>query len=296
MTAERGGHADSAGGAGAPWPERRDGQREVMLLGTSHLAQTPEDTANAYATDAGDVLGPKRQRELETLTDRLAAWDPDRIAVEVPATEQAVLDGAFAAYADGERPTDAVEGWERDERDEVIQVGFRLARKLGHDSVAAVDYRQSPMALLTEEERRELPDSLRALNVDPDGVAYPLPDFEEQIGAEQQRLDDGTLLSHYTRLNTLRPDGHAWANDKQFYAAAFERSAPGDYTALKVLTAWMQRNLRIASHIWTVPDADDERVLVVFGASHIPQLKQMLASAPMTTPVSPLPYLTEEST
>jgi pheromone shutdown protein TraB len=76
-----------------------------------------------------------------------------------------------------------------------------------------------------------------------------------------------------------------------FYASAFERSSPGEYTAVKILTAWTQRNLRIASNIWNMPKADDERVLVVFGASHVPQLGQMLTGAPMMAPVSPLPYL-----
>jgi hypothetical protein len=53
-----------------------------------------------------------------------------------------------------------------------------------------------------------------------------------------------------------------------FYASAFERSDQAEYTAVKVMTAWTQRNLRIALNLWTAPDADDERVLAVYGASH----------------------------
>ena len=122
------------------WPDPKDGQRKVMLLGTSHLAQAPEDTKNAYATDPGDILGDKRQRELETLTDRLAEWDPDRVAVEVPVSQQPLLDDAYAAYTDDTGELAAVSGWEQDRSNEIVQIGFRLADKRGHESLAAVDY------------------------------------------------------------------------------------------------------------------------------------------------------------
>ena len=282
-----------ASDAADQWPDPKDGQREVMLLGTSHLAQTPEDTPNAYAIDAGDILGAQRQRELETLTDRLAEWDPDRIAVEDPVSQQPVIDDAYTAYRDDNTEPNAVSGWEHDRSNETVQVGFRLADKLGHDSVAAVDYRQGLAALLTDEEKQQLPGSFRSLLVDPETVEYPLPDIAEQIEEEQQRLDEGSLVDHYKRLNTLDVGSAMWRNDQHLYAAAFENSELGDYTMVKLMTAWTQRNLRIASNVWNVSEADDERVLVVYGASHVPQLGQLLTGTPMMAPVSPLPYLAD---
>ena len=278
----------SASDAADPWPDPKDGQREVMLLGTSHLDQTPENKQNTFALDAGDVLGERRQSELETLTDRLAEWEPDRIAVEHPATEQSIVDQAYTAYADDSDDLGTVSGWERNRESEIVQVGFRLADKLGHDSVAAVDYVQEIYTLLTEEEMNRMPDSVVT---DPDSVDYPLPRAREMIKQEQQRLDEGSLLDHCRRLNTLDGDSFAKFNDQHTYPAAFENSEPGDYTMVKLITGWTQRNLRIASNIWNVPEADDERVLVVYGASHVPQLGQMLTGTPMMAPVSPLPYL-----
>ncbi|WP_241432273.1 DUF5694 domain-containing protein [Halogeometricum borinquense] len=277
--------------AADPWPSTKDGQREVMLLGTSHLAQTPEDTQNAYALDAGNVLGEQRQRELETLTDRLAAWDPDRIAVEHVASEQSIVDRAYTAYTTDNETIDTVSGWDRDRSDEIIQVGFRLADKLGHDSVAAVDYYQRLDALLTEEEKQQLSGSLQSLLIKPDSVQYPISDIGETVEQEQQRLNEGSLLEHYKRLNMLNSESSVWQNDQQLYATAFENSDPGEYTMVKLMTAWTQRNLRIASNIWNVPNADDQRTLVIYGSSHVPQLGQILTGSPMMSPVSPLPYL-----
>lgn len=270
------------------WPTPQDGQREVMLLGTSHLAQTPGDTSNSFALDAGDVLGEQRQAELETLTDRLAEWEPDRIAVEYKAANQPLLDSAYAAYTSDSEDLDGLTDWDEDRESEVVQVGFRLAEKLNHESVAAVDHKRALTALMTDEEKQQLPDTLF---VDPESVEYPLVSLEERITREQQRLDEGSLLDHYKRLNAPDPASFAWLNDRAIYATAFEHSDLGEYATVKLTTAWFQRNLRIASNLWNVPNAGDERVLVVYGASHVPGLKQILTGTPMMAPVTPLPYL-----
>jgi hypothetical protein len=258
-----------------------------MLLGTSHLALTPERSGgNLFALDAGDVLGAERQAELRELVDRLAGWAPDRIAVEEVRSNQPALDAAYAAYRDG-RTDRVAETYDR--RNEIVQVGFRLADELDHGSVAAVDYEQSPYALLTETERAELAPFSESL---PELLSeeYPLPAPSEVLADEQRRLNDGSLLDHYRRLNA--PDSTlARLTETLQYAYAFEQAAPGAYTPVKLLTAWHQRNLRIASNLWNVPAASDERLLVVVGASHLPGVRAVLRGAPMFAPVSPLPYL-----
>lgn len=271
------------------WPTAKDGQQRVMLVATSHLAQVNSgDSDNTFVLDAGDILGVQRQSELETLTDRLAAWEPDRIAVEHLASDQSTLEAAYTAYSDDTIEIDNVDGWDVDRRDEIVQVGFRLADKLDHESVAGVDYKQGLMALMTDEEKKQVP---TPPFTDPDTVGYPLPDFREKLEAEQQRLRNGSLLDHYKRMNTLDPGSFAQMQDEQLYATAFENSEPENYTLLKMMSSWFQRNLKIASNIWNVPNADDERVLVVYGASHIPGLLRILTDTPMMAPVSPLPYV-----
>ena len=56
-------------------------QVKVMLLGTFHM-----DELWLANTDIenDDVLAADRQAELQDLTDRLEAWNPDRVAVERP--------------------------------------------------------------------------------------------------------------------------------------------------------------------------------------------------------------------
>jgi hypothetical protein len=257
-----------------------------MLLGTSHLAQTPGDTQNSFALDAGDVLDEQRQEELNILTDRLTEWDPDRVAVEEVPANQSDLNAAYTAYKNGQMDQVAEL---YDQRNEIVQVGFRLADKLGHESVAAVDYRQSLYELLTETERKELTplsESLPKLLSE----EYPLPAPGEVIKQEQRKLSEGSLLDHYRRLNTLDSEVTR-LTEMLYYTYVFEQADVGTYTPVKLITAWYQRNFRIASNIWNVPAEDDKQVLVIFGSSHLPSLRTILNAAPMFAPVSPLQYL-----
>ncbi|TYT61408.1 DUF5694 domain-containing protein [Natrialba swarupiae] len=263
------------------WPAPREGKRRVMLFGSTHLQHTADgDGGNVFAVDPGDVLEDDRQRELADLVDRLATWDPDRVAVEWPSAEQEIIDEAYTDYRDG-----GIEALpERlDPTNEIVQIGFRLADRLDHEPPAAVDYPQNLTALLESE---ETPPSFESLLPDPADVAYPLPALEETIAEDQRLLDEGTLLEYHRHLND--PDRARW-NDELLFAAALEGSDLGEYPATSLLTAWYQRNIRIAANLWN--GVDGERVLLVIGASHVPGLRHLLTVAPMFVPVSPLPSL-----
>ncbi|MCW8173067.1 hypothetical protein D8S78_17130 [Natrialba swarupiae] len=118
---------------------------------------------------SGDVLEDDRQRELADLVDRLATWDPDRVAVEWPSAEQEIIDEAYTDYRDG-----GIEALpERlDPTNEIVQIGFRLADRLDHEPPAAVDYPQNLTALLESE---ETPPSFESLLPDPPTSRIPFP-------------------------------------------------------------------------------------------------------------------------
>ncbi|WP_338918016.1 DUF5694 domain-containing protein [Salinirubellus litoreus] len=267
------------------WSNPGSNQRQVMLLGTIHLAISEAGAGgNLMVHDAGDVLGEQRQQELETLTDRLIEWEPDRIAVEFPYDRQPAVDQAYAAYRD-----DALDALPDDiePADEIVQIGCRLAAKLDQERMASVDYPQSLAALLTEAERQRLA-PLNSLLPDPSAVDYPLPDVRVQFREEQQMLDEQALPEFYRHLNRL---DRARTNDEILFSGAIGASDPGSFAPMKVLTAWYQRNLRIVSNLWNAIPEGNERVLLVFGASHLPSLKYFLDTAPMFAPVDPKPYL-----
>lgn len=101
---------------------------QVMILGTYHFANPGRDIANM---EVDDVLAPKRQAEIAELVNSLAEWAPTKVAVEDEADAPTL---ALPGFGD----TDALLAADRNES---VQIGFRLARKLGHEAVYGHDER-----------------------------------------------------------------------------------------------------------------------------------------------------------
>jgi len=99
---------------------------EVLVLGVYHMANPGHDIFN---TQADDVLAPKRQAEMAQLTEVLKRFHPTKIAVEADVWNKHISE----AY------TDYVAGKHELTRNEIEQIGFRLARELGHKTVYTVD-------------------------------------------------------------------------------------------------------------------------------------------------------------
>ena len=89
---------------------------EVMVIGTYHFANHNLDLHNVKSDD---VLSPGRQKELTALAERIAAWKPNKIMVEVipPAAGQR-LTGPNGEYDPALLKTS---------REEWVQIGFRVA-------------------------------------------------------------------------------------------------------------------------------------------------------------------------
>ena len=99
---------------------------EVLVLGTYHMANPGRDIFNMQADD---VLSPKRQQEIAELAAVLRKFQPTKIAVEAD-YGQDVVPKRYADYLAGTRPLS---------RNETEQIGFRLAKDLGHTTIYPVD-------------------------------------------------------------------------------------------------------------------------------------------------------------
>jgi len=99
---------------------------EVLVLGTYHMANPGHDIFNMQADD---VLAPKRQQEIAELTEVLKKFKPTKIAVEADYGTDAVPK-RYAEYLAGKHELT---------RNEIEQIGFRLAKVLGHTTIYPVD-------------------------------------------------------------------------------------------------------------------------------------------------------------
>src|SRR5579884_3376241 len=99
---------------------------EILVLGTYHMANPGHDIHNMQADD---VLSPKRQQEMAQLIGVLKKFQPTKVAIEADVGSQRVAQ-EYADYRAGKYTLT---------RNEDDQIGYRLAKELGHKAVYPVD-------------------------------------------------------------------------------------------------------------------------------------------------------------
>jgi hypothetical protein len=242
-----------------------------MLLGTYHFANPGRDVIKQ---NFDDVLLPARQDQLADLARRLAEWRPDRIAVEWPWSSTDSLAARYARYRAGTLPPT---------RNEVVQIGFRLAERLGHGAVFPIDddsfldYNDSLKALYA---RR--PEFKRAA----DSVVAILQKRADSTNAWMRRT---TIIEHLRALNT---DEALHGNNSLGMFGGYLAAGEGaNYGGPHFLAKWYERNFAMAHNLTRILSPEVRRILVIVGAGHVPPLRNILDEAPQFCPVTPLPLL-----
>jgi hypothetical protein len=273
------------------WPTPTPEQIEVVILGTYHMDEPGLDQVNL---DVDDVLADERQREIESFVSTLERAAPDVVAVERPTQRAETVNELYAKYRDGEYAYDQEHEFEppHPERDgetaecrsEIVQVGFRLAERLGHDRVVPVD---EPEMLGSSSDFEEL--EQQGIDTSPK-IDVPRLDEEALKDAREEQLKESTVTGYYRFLNE---EAALHANDAMF--DQFLRYGDGDnYAGPDALAKWYRRNLRMVHNIWQAVDEDTDRVLFLVGSGHVHVLRQVLTEFPQFCPASPLPYLPQD--
>ena len=249
---------------------------EVMILRTYHFDNPGQDIHNARIDS---VLTPDKQAQLEAVAEGLARFRPTAVAVErVAADQSTMLDHRYPRFAPTELLTNA---------DERVQIGYRLAHRLGLTRVYAIDEQEG------EGEPTYFPFEAVQDWVQANGRAEDLNAMHATIGArvadleQRQRTQDvGSVLAF---MNGPEPA----AEDKAFHYALMQFGA-GDSQPGAVLNGrWFTRNAEIFSRLMQAAEPGD-RIVVVYGAGHASWLREMVQNTPGFRLVEPDDYLPGE--
>lgn len=236
-------------------PGSKTGRAEVLVLGTYHMANPGHDIVNMQADD---VLDPKRQAEIEALVQVLKRFHPTKIAVESDAGD-ARMPKLYADYVAGRHELT---------RNEIEQVGFRLAKELGQSTIYPADADGDfPF--------QRVVDYAKATGQS-DALDELLARSRRQVAAQSEYLASHTILQMMIMLNS---DDRV-AQDMGFYYKAAEYGEPGDWAGADLVAEWVRRNMRIYTNVMKLIDSPDERVLVIFGAGHLGWLRQAFSGNP----------------
>ncbi len=228
---------------------------EVLVLGVYHMANPGHDILNMQADD---VLAPKRQAEIAQVIVILKRFHPTKVAVEADVWNQKISQD-YADYLAGKHELT---------RNEIEQVGFRLAKELGHKTVYPVDA------------DGEFPYQRLVNYAKANGRSKELGAIMGGFGAKIQT--QGEYLASHTVLETLlymNTDDKA-AEEIGLYYRLARLGEPGDWAGADLLADWFRRNMRIYTNVAQLAGSPNERVLVIFGAGHLGWLQHDFASNP----------------
>lgn len=256
-----------------------DAPIEVLLVGTVHLDNPGRDVNNPRVPD---VLAPEKQRELAAVRDSLTQFEPTKMAIEVRRRHQSAIDSLYRAFRAGRLDTSFAVGDFVSPRSEQYQLGFRLADRLGHERVWAVDH-VIPM---------DIGRVVRyAKEKDPALLKY-LQGFSEGrlMGTIDSLLQRETLGELYRFLN--RPSTTRRFRAPNARMATAMEAAPEDttYVGADVVAAYHKRNLQIFANIAAIAEPGD-RIIAIFGAGHMPYLRPLVEASPRMRLVDALEYL-----
>lgn len=238
----------------------------VLLMGVFHFTSRE----NVFNADVDDMLAPRRQAELDRLVEGLAGFEATKVLIEWACDDTGLAD-VYEAYRAGARPASA------NERE---QIGFRLARRLGHDRIHGVDVTHRWFEPAVE----------RLIAASPAHWATGeriRRDGEERTSALERSIATGTVASVLGEMN--RPD--AVADALVAHLRDWARLVEGDeYAGADMVGNWYHRNARIYANLLRIAEPGD-RLAVIYGAGHIPVLRHLLEASGLFDLVDPEPFL-----
>ena len=269
---------------------RREDTREkatVMILGSDFFTNPG---INVFNTKMDDVLAPKRQREMEQLVQQLRAFSPTKIAVYADARDDEEINASYQGY---------VEGTYELTRSLPDQIGFRLAKQLGHPKLYCVAdwpehrpiYHEIDDNLLDYATFAETHNQEHLLwSISSSGVKVRA-DVDGTVWVEREGYEP--LIDMYIRIN----DPEQLRADHQPYLRTARIGLKDQYPGANwVAHWWYAHNLKNFVNLTRITESTDDRILLIIGAGHVYLIQQFLEDSGDYIVESPLQYLNPAAT
>ena len=224
----------------------------VLVVGTYHFGNPGQDLSNVQAVD---VTTPQRQAELQAVTDALAKFEPNLVAVEWPADK---ADAQYAQFLDGSLPPSS---------NEVVQLGYCFARQRGLKRVYGLDVDGDfPFeAVQAWAEANGKGQELGAALQQVQGIT-------ERITALQETHSIGGILREMNSAQVI-DEGHG------FYTQLLRYGKGDDQPGVVLNAAWAKRNLAICARLLQALQPGD-RAVVFYGQGHAYLLRRCISETP----------------
>lgn len=240
---------------------------KVSILGTFHFDNPGMDS---YKHEFPfDILAENRQNELNDLLSALEVYQPTKIMVEIARIEgDSILNQRYREFLKGDFDIS-------NRRSETFQIGFRLAKRLGHERIYASDT-----------ERLKWFGADMTDDYDEEGYLKSLGQWEKFKRYDYQkasRFQDSlkSVLPLKKHLKSLNSPSNRLKNHQGYLTELVLIGAGDLYNGADATARWYQRNLRIFANTYDFTDLNqEERVLLIYGSGHVYTLKQFFQDSP----------------
>lgn len=242
----------------------------LVILGTYHMGTPGNNVVNGKVDD---VTSPERQKQLVELVERLKKFRPTKIVVEIDSEDDAKTQEAYGRYLSGQYQLS---------KNETNQIGFRLAKELGHQKVYCVDWSDfwDDPAINYEK--------FAARDAESDGFLKGVyRTLKAEVDEEHEKMFTLPVTDQLILLN--QPD--RIEKSHRIYYDLMRIGRGKEYAGAGYVSWWYRRNMVILVNIIRITDSPNDRILVVYGSGHLKLLTQFARESGFYDLESPLKYL-----
>ena len=245
---------------------------QVMILGSYHFGNGGEHLINV---EVADVMSDKKQLEIIEVIDKLSKFKPNKIAVEAKVTSAKELNNDYIEYCSN---NSEIKSNIIGHRNEIVQLGFRLANRLDHSKIYPIDVPAFlPFEPLDDYAKNNLPELYEKIHQE---IAKGAKQNEDL----QKNNTVGEILRYLNNENRIEIE------HSNFYLDLNQVGAGDKYYGANFITAWYERNIKIFANLQAISEPGD-RILVIYGAGHCKIFKDFVSSYKEMELVDVLEYL-----
>jgi len=240
---------------------------KAMVLGVFHFDNPGLDSYKPKYVF--NILEKKRQEELEILLKQIAEYKPTKILLEWDRIQSdSITNERYLEYLNGTFSID-------DKSNEVYQLGFKLAKKMGHKKIYCADASAEWFGVKLDWDNYDVEAYLKSRGQYEKSTRY---DFQTFYELNDSLKTVQTLTAHLAMLNNPKNR----LKDHQAYLTEMILEGSGDnYIGADAVAKWYRRNLRIFANTYDFTDFDrEERLLLIYGSGHVWQLRQLFMDSP----------------
>ena len=259
-----------------------DHKAKVMILGTFHFANPGLDSYKPKKTV--NIFSEKRQQEIEEVLEKIAQFKPTKILIEANRIQHdSVFNDRYSKYLKNEFDIS-------NRSNELYQLGFKLAKKMNHDSIYSSDASAVWFGADLDWDNYD-GDAYSKSKGQYHKVMRYEADFEALSEYEDSMKMSQTLNEYFIATNSIKAN----LKSHQIYLTGTILEGAGDnYVGADAVAKWYRRNIRIFSNVYDMTDfSKEERILMIYGGGHVWQLRQFFKDSPDYDFIEVNDYLTK---